>query len=85
MELDIQDNDFNALLELLKSFPEVGEIVIGSSNDGTSPPIVTENEWPPSLLKTMKKLFPKWDIFKIGNPVIHEKTGCRVMPLELQN
>lgn len=85
MDLDIQKDDVDALLELVKSFPEVGEIEIGSSVDGTSPPIVTKNEWPSRLRETVKKRFPKWNIYKIGDPIIHKNTGCRVLPLEPQD
>jgi hypothetical protein len=85
MKAKIQKDDFGALLKLIRSFPEVGKIVIGSSNDGTSPPIATENEHPSMLREIMKKRFPNWHIYKTGDPIIHKNTGFRVLPLELQN
>ena len=84
MNIDIKKNNFNALLELIKTFPEVGKIKIGSSNDGTNPPIVTENEWPSGLNEAVKKRFPEWVVYRSGDPVIHENTGQTVIPLERQ-
>lgn len=76
--------EFNDLIETIKSFPEVGGIKIGSSVDGTSPPIVTENELPLRLRETIKERFPKWHIYKIGDPTIHKKDGCWILPLDPQ-